>query len=125
MEQLQWATWPREVHEKDGYVYIGRADDGQVHMATTTSPGVMGWLGNPYKLKDYSREESIEKFRRDFYHRLRQSAWFRRSVLQCVGKKLVCWCKPEACHGDVIAEYLNDSLNDIPEFAGNPGDDCE
>jgi len=38
---------------------------------------------------------------------------FRRSVLALSGTKLVCYCKPEPCHGDVIAEYLNNSINDI------------
>jgi hypothetical protein len=24
------------------------------------------------------------------------------------GKKLGCWCKPNACHGDVLAELADD-----------------
>lgn len=26
---------------------------------------------------------------------------------QLIGKRLGCFCKPHACHGDIIANYLN------------------
>ncbi len=31
----------------------------------------------------------------------------KEDVLALKGKTLGCHCKPAACHGDVIAEYLN------------------
>jgi hypothetical protein len=31
------------------------------------------------------------------------------------GKTLFCWCKPDACHGDVLAE-----LADVQDSAGSP-----
>ncbi|ASF45912.1 DUF4326 domain-containing protein [Methylovulum psychrotolerans] len=34
-----------------------------------------------------------------------------RELLQLRGKVLGCHCKPAACHGDVLANYLN-SLDD-------------
>lgn len=29
------------------------------------------------------------------------------------GKRLVCWCKPLPCHGDVLAELVS-ALDDVP-----------
>ncbi len=77
------------------YEYIGRGSD---------------W-GNPYSMFDDSgdglegREEVIRKYRYDF-----ERGFLKRSkddALALAGKRLGCFCKPEACHGDIIAEYLN------------------
>jgi Domain of unknown function (DUF4326) len=32
---------------------------------------------------------------------------FKRRILALKGKRLGCFCQPEACHGDVIADWLN------------------
>jgi len=117
LSNIQHLSRPKQVHNAEGYVYIGRG--GDTYMATNVMPGVLGWLGNPYKTKEaggrYTREESIKKFREEFYERLENDARFRRYVLACTGKKLVCYCKPKPCHGDVIAEYLNSAKADLKE----------
>jgi len=117
MSDIKHLTWPKEVHEAEGYEYIGRADSGQVYMRSSVMPGVLGWLGNPYKTEEaggnYTREESIKEFKKAFYQRLQESAMFRRHVHALQGKKLVCYCKPKSCHGDVIAEYLNENLGEL------------
>lgn len=85
-------------------VYIGRAGKGQ-----------SGLYGNPFALKDGSREDAIDKFREYFYHRISVDAEYHKAVLQLRGKILGCpgGCKPNlACHGDIYAEYLN-NLEDI------------
>ncbi len=65
-------------------------------------------FGNPYRIgPDGSREDVIQKYREYFYHRLETDPVFKRDVLNLRGKRLGCYCKPQACHGDVIAEYLN------------------
>ena len=75
------------------FVYIGRG-----------SP-----FGNPYVIgKDGTREEVIEKFRVYFMEKL-ENPLYKLVVLQLKGKKLGCFCKPQACHGDVIKEYLDGS----------------
>jgi hypothetical protein len=43
---------------------------------------------------------------------LASDAEFKRRIHELKGKTLGCFCKPEACHGDVIAEYLN-NLQDV------------
>ena len=63
-------------------------------------------FGNPFPLSKYSREESIEKYREWFLLRTNVDAFFNEAVQNLKGKILGCWCKPLACHGDVIVEYL-------------------
>lgn len=67
-----------------------------------------GPWGNPFKIgRDGDRAEVLDKFRRWFYSI--SGYQYRQSVEQLRGKRLLCYCKPLDCHGDVIAEYLNAS----------------
>lgn len=80
-------------------VYIGRAGKGQD-----------GYFGNPFPLRNVdlaARKECLDEYRKYFYERLRTNPEFKRRVLELKGKRLGCFCKPQLCHGDVIAEYLN------------------
>lgn len=72
---------------RPGDVYIGRP-----------SP-----YGNPYMIgRDGTREEVIELY----------TLWITQRpelVAQLAAQKptrLMCWCAPEACHGDVLAKLL-------------------
>jgi hypothetical protein len=81
-------------------VYIGRAVSRR---RLAASP----W-GNPFKIgRDGTREETIEKYRA--YIQTRPDLLAR--LLELKGKVLGCWCKPELCHGDVLAE-LADQLDE-------------
>lgn len=78
-------------------------------------------LGNPYPLPKYSREESIQKYKEEFYKMMiTKSNTEHLDYLACrkelgliytMNKRgpvyLVCWCKPLACHGDVIKEFID------------------
>lgn len=62
--------------------------------------------GNPYAIGiDGDRNEVIRKFKYDFERRFLN--FDEEEILELRGKTLGCHCKPAACHGDVIAEYLN------------------
>ena len=89
---------PRVVHcKKESYdVYIGRPSK---------------W-GNPFshkegtlaKFKVRSRQEAIDAYRKwitegDGRHLL-------EDLPELQGKTLGCWCKPQACHGDVLADLV-------------------
>lgn len=53
--------------------------------------------GNPYQIgEDGNREEVIELFRRNVLPRL--------DLAPLVGKHLVCYCAPAACHADLLLE---------------------
>jgi len=78
-------------------VYIGRAGKGKG-----------GYFGNPINLlPGEERGSTIERFKEYFYKRLETDTVFKSKLEELRGKKLGCFCKPRACHGDIIAEYLN------------------
>lgn len=65
-------------------------------------------FGNPFIIgKDGDRKEVIEKYRVWFYSRIHKNLDFLYRVLKLKDKTLGCWCKPEACHGDIIKEFLD------------------
>lgn len=71
-----------------GAVYVGR-------------PSV--W-GNPFVIgRDGTRQEVVAKYRA---YLLSNTALMTR-LHELRGKHVVCWCAPEACHGDVLVELAN------------------
>ncbi|WP_351124764.1 DUF4326 domain-containing protein [Shewanella sp. T24-MNA-CIBAN-0130] len=73
------------------YEYIGRGS----------------YWGNPYSMfENGDREEVIRKFKYDFdYEKFPNKD--KSEVYKLTGKRLGCFCKPQACHGDVLAGFLN------------------
>lgn len=69
--------------------------------------------GNPYQIgTDGDRDEVIRKFKYDFERGfLKAHQDFQHNIDMLKGKVIACHCKPAACHGDVIAKYIN-SLDD-------------
>lgn len=77
---------------KGDYVYIGRGSS----------------FGNPFPIgKSGSREEVIDKYR-EWFHKKLGDPEFKKKVLALKGMTLGCFCKPKACHGDVIKEWLDE-----------------
>lgn len=87
-------------HTPDYDVYIGRSSV----------------FGNPYPIGRYStREDVIGLYRLYFGRRLREDPDFRGAIERLRGKVLACHCKPAACHGDVIVEYLEGTAKNRKE----------
>lgn len=85
------------VYKEPYDVYIGRAGKGKD-----------GYFGNPFPLSfGEERGSTLEKYREYFVKRLETDLEFKEKVLTLHGKTLGCFCKPNACHGDIIADYLN------------------
>jgi hypothetical protein len=84
-------------------VYIGRAGHGQD-----------GYFGNPFPLRpNESRGSTLEKYREYFYNRLKKDPEFLKRVLELKGERLGCFCKPQPCHGDIIAEWLDTQETEV------------
>ena len=85
-------------------IYIGRESRG-----LKGSP-----LGNPFSVGKYGREGCIEKYRVWLWHQLGDPASDAYKEIHNLaalyvrtGKlTLACWCKPEPCHGDVVARAI-------------------
>lgn len=76
-------------------VYIGRGSpwgNPFSHLPGTKAEFLVG-----------SREEAIARYREWIQTQLE----LLRALPTLRGKKLGCYCKPKACHGDVLAELVN------------------
>ena len=82
----------------DRYVYIGR--EGK---------GLPGDFGNPVPLeKESDRQKNLEQYRHYLKKRVEEDADFRAKVISLHGKILVCFCRPKPCHGDILAEVVDE-----------------
>ena len=89
-------------------VYIGRSGQGLVSK----------W-GNPFRIgKDGDRDTVISKYRDRLWPRIKDGKIKQSDLLSLKGKTLGCFCKPQPCHGDVIAEAvllaLEQEFDDAP-----------
>lgn len=63
--------------------------------------------GNPFIIgRDGNREEVINLFRE--YITVGAGKHLLKELYELKGKVLGCWCKPSACHGDILVELIND-----------------
>ncbi len=78
--------WETDPH----FVYIGRGSR---------------W-GNPFRIgQDGTREEVIEKYREYILHG--DGRHLQEYVHHLRGKTCVCYCHPQPCHGDVLAQLAD------------------
>jgi Domain of unknown function (DUF4326) len=83
-------------------VYIGRAcNRGGWNLKQSI------W-SNPFSVKKYGRAKSIELYRNHIKTRLQGELELREALYTLRGKTLGCWCAPEACHGDVLCELVEE-----------------
>lgn len=91
--------------KNENHVYIGRNMSNYVPGATQSK-----WH-NPFKIKDFDtglpsvvdpRAAVIEAYR-DY---ILKDDILMSQILELKGKILGCWCKPLACHGDILVEIL-------------------
>jgi hypothetical protein len=82
--------WQRD----ERFVYIGRPGHG-----------LRGEWGNPFKSGD--RFSNIRNYREWLDEQLETPLW-RDHFLSLWGRGLVCFCAPLPCHGDVMAEKLDE-----------------
>lgn len=87
---------------RDAYdVYIGR---GSIWGNPYTHLPLSGTKANTQVA---TREEAIEKYLDYFVEKLATDKAFKEATEELKGKVLGCYCKPERCHGDILAEWLN------------------
>jgi len=86
--------------------YIGRAGivfiDGERY-SKRSSP-----FHNPFKIgKDGDRDEVIDKYRSYIIDNIEKNQTLMKQLINMKGKRLGCWCYPDACHGDVLLELID------------------
>jgi hypothetical protein len=68
--------------------------------------------GNPFSHKEgtkaefvvATRDEAVEKYREWINN---QPELIEQAKKELTGKVIACWCKPLACHGDILAEICD------------------
>lgn len=88
-------TVVNKYHKLPYDVYIGRGSkwgNPFSHMSNTKA-----------QFKVNTREEAIEKYR----EWIMTQQHLLDSLDELEGKTLCCFCKPRACHGDVLVELIN------------------
>ncbi|VAX08800.1 hypothetical protein MNBD_GAMMA26-1074 [hydrothermal vent metagenome] len=85
-------TQYKNIKSTPEYEYIGRGS----------------YWGNPYSMFEDGddRDEVIRKYKYDFDHEMFPNKE-KLQVYKLTGKRLGCFCKPQSCHGDILADYLN------------------
>jgi Domain of unknown function (DUF4326) len=111
-------------------VYIGRVSS--YHMVAhnalrpaqyvngTALQGMDGYYGNPiafgkaclecrtiHQDTDQGRIDLLARYKKLFWRRVNQEPAFRLAVMEPKGYCIGCFCKPKACHGDVIKAWLD------------------
>ena len=60
--------------------------------------------GNPFRIgPGTSRAQAVELYRADLWRRVREGAITLEDLAALAPCRLACWCRPQACHGDVLA----------------------
>ncbi len=60
--------------------------------------------GTKAKYRVKTREDAVEAYRQDLWKAIRAGTIKRTDLTQLLGKRLACFCAPQACHGDVLAK---------------------
>ena len=64
--------------------------------------------GNPFIIgKDGTREEVISRYE---IHIMDNADEFFDRLPELIGKRLGCFCKPQACHGDILIRMIEDEI---------------
>lgn len=81
---------------QDCDIYIGR----QCYMGGWTLPKSK-WY-NPYSVKQYGKDAI------PLYEQHIRSSNLMNDLGELLGMRLGCWCKPAACHGDILIKLLRE-----------------
>jgi len=101
---------PKGWDSTSDYIYIGRPRH------ELWLRGFDGFFGNPIikgkKCPECGKVhikpgDTLPCYKVYFTRRINSDNVFKERILALKDKVLVCYCKPNPCHGDIIAEYLN------------------
>ena len=93
------------------YVYCGRGRGGKI----PDKIGETGWLGNPIPVGSIcplcrkvhnTNEEVLPCYTNYLWRKIQDHTWAKAFYDTCYDQVLVCFCKPKACHTDVMIRAL-------------------
>lgn len=101
---------PPNWRDNPEYVYIGRSGRGM--SSIFGNPIRTGYICPTCKERHPEYDGGLWQvcYRAYLLNRLQKDERFREAVRKLKGKILVCFCKPNPCHGDILAEIADSSL---------------
>lgn len=89
-------------------VYIGRGS--VIFVDGARFPPQQSPWANPFRVvkgeRGVTRAQAIARYRLHMLKLLELDPDLNAQLLALRGKTLGCWCRPEACHGDVLVELI-------------------
>ena len=106
-------AWRRDGGGNGRRVYIGRRMRLGSAGGTAIFVDRSKWH-NPFRVRkgDGGRAESIEKYRLHILEKIREDPE-TYDLAELRAAELGCWCKPRACHGDVLKELVDARFGDV------------
>lgn len=95
----------RDSQKNESEAYIGRAGKG--HSGLFGNPIAIGKLCPLCHETHNDRGSTLSCYEQYLLNRLSSDEAFFNAFWQLKGKTLVCFCKPQPCHGDVMAKILD------------------
>jgi hypothetical protein len=95
----------RDSTKAEDEVYIGRAGKG--HAGQYGNPVVIGKICPICNLAHHDRGATLPCYEEYLLGRLAADEKFAETFWKLKGKTLVCFCKPNPCHGDIMAKILD------------------
>jgi hypothetical protein len=102
----EWMKDPNNLYiGRGGRIFIGSGPDKYAYGYPSSK-----W-SNPFKISESQGRDAVVKKYRDalFSEELKDENGVPliRQVAELKGKNIGCWCAPEGCHGDTLAELAN------------------
>lgn len=94
-------------------IYIGRENLG-MRLARSV------WA-NPFRLEEeHDRVKMLRKYENYLREQLRSDARLQAQIRMLRGHRLVCYCKPKLCHGDVLKRIADYSDQEFQQWLWQP-----
>lgn len=91
-------------------VYIGRARaQDNLQKSKFANPE---WL--PPKSSEEDRQANLKRYTQWLSDQVKTGAITMDDLLELQDKDLVCFCKPKACHGDIVLQAVNWAIKQTP-----------
>ncbi len=94
-------------------IYIGRE-----HLGLRLAGSV--WA-NPFRIdRENDRAKALRQYENYLRRKLRANPLLQEQIRLLKGHRLVCYCKPKACHGDVLKRLADMTEYEFQSWLGKP-----
>ena len=82
-----------------------------IYIGKKTKERDKSYFASPFSFSpNEDRELTLKKYSDYFYYRIEIDSIFLGEIMKLKNRIIGCTCKPLACHGDIIANFLDNEL---------------